>query len=389
MKFIKKTVAIFLALLLSIAVMPSAFAADNGVIASGEAGEGITWTLTWSGVLTVSGNGPIQDKTETEYGEDGLGETQKLDCIGWQLDSVIEELSENMIADEAIRLRYELVKELVIEEGITEIPEGEFEYTYPRSITLPSTLESIGYSAVNASFAQSLNVNSKTLELADGIVISSYQKDAEPFASLDEAFEARIESEIEQEKIGVKLNAVYNLSMIFELSNGIDNGMDPDEFLAELNETYGEDKSNTDEYIPVLISLINNDFGTSYTSIDEIFTVAKDEDEVDIVERDPELESIVNEMYSNADLGDRLATDFLGTENEESVSYQWLSVSAPSGSKAQEAAKISKVPFNPTTQEEKDDSFLGKVKAFLVKVKDFFAKVIDYVKIIISIIKSI
>lgn len=55
MKFIKKTAAIFLALLLSIAVMPSAFAADNGVIASGEAGEGITWTLTGSGVLTVSG----------------------------------------------------------------------------------------------------------------------------------------------------------------------------------------------------------------------------------------------------------------------------------------------------------------------------------------------
>ena len=388
MKFIKKTLAILLALLLCIAVMPSAFAADD-VIASGEAGEGITWTLTGSGVLTVSGNGPIQDKTETEYGEDGLGETQKLDCIGWQLDSVIEELSENMSADETIRLRYELVKELVIEEGITEIPEGEFEYTYPRSITLPSTLESIGYSAVNASFAQSLNVNSKTLELADGIVISSYQKDAEPFASLDEAFEAKIESEIEQEKIGVKLNAVYNLSMIFELSNGIDNGMDPDDFLAELNETYGADKSNTDEYIPVLISLVNKDFGTSYTSIDEIFTVAKDEDEADFVERDPELESIVDEMYSNADLGDRLATDFLGTENEESVSYQWLTVSAPSGSKAQEAAKISKVPFNPTTQEEKDDSFLGKVKAFFVKAHDFFAKVIDYVKIIISIIKSI
>ena len=54
MKFIKKTLAILLALLLCIAVMPSAFAADD-VIASGEAGEGITWTLTGSGVLTVSG----------------------------------------------------------------------------------------------------------------------------------------------------------------------------------------------------------------------------------------------------------------------------------------------------------------------------------------------
>ena len=105
MKQIQKWFALFCAVLMIMAVMPMAFAAQSDVIATGTGGEGITWTLTEGGVLTVSGNGPIVDEVKVEVDEDGNESSEMIDCIGWQLDRVWEERTKDMDAAEAARAR--------------------------------------------------------------------------------------------------------------------------------------------------------------------------------------------------------------------------------------------------------------------------------------------
>ena len=115
------------------------------------------------------------DEVKVEVDEDGNESSEMIDCIGWQLDRVWEERTKDMDAAEAARARFDLVKKLVIEEGITEIPYDEFSELYPRSITLPSTLTRLGYSAVNASFAETLTVNSKELVVTGGVVAAGHR----------------------------------------------------------------------------------------------------------------------------------------------------------------------------------------------------------------------
>ena len=84
MKKTNKLLALLLSVLLVLSLLPTAFAADDPVIASGGDGVNAKWTLTEGGVLTVSGNGPIVDQDEIEYDEDGeISSISKLDCIGW------------------------------------------------------------------------------------------------------------------------------------------------------------------------------------------------------------------------------------------------------------------------------------------------------------------
>ena len=140
MKTMKRSLAVLLSLLLTISLLPTAFAAEDTVIANGTGGEGITWTLTEGGVLTVSGNGPIVDDKQVDEDEDGSITTQTLDCIAFQLTAAFEDRTKGLSPEETERARFDFVKTLIIEEGITAIPDDEFDGVYPRSITLPSTL---------------------------------------------------------------------------------------------------------------------------------------------------------------------------------------------------------------------------------------------------------
>lgn len=56
-KTFKKALAILLALMMLASVASVAFATTD--IASGTAGEGVTWVIDASGTLTISGNGKI------------------------------------------------------------------------------------------------------------------------------------------------------------------------------------------------------------------------------------------------------------------------------------------------------------------------------------------
>ena len=89
MKTLKTTIALFLSLLLAFGLTASAFAAGDGIVLSGTAGDGVTWQLTDDGVLTVSGSGPIVDKKEVEYDEDG---TPVLAMTDERFVSVVEKI---------------------------------------------------------------------------------------------------------------------------------------------------------------------------------------------------------------------------------------------------------------------------------------------------------
>ena len=134
MKKTNKLLALLLSVLLVFSLAATAFAVDSDVIATGGDGVNTTWTLTKDGTLTVSGNGPIVDKEEIEYDENGeVSSINKLDCIGWQINEVWDKLTVNMSAGDAARTRFDFVKTLVIEEGVTEIPSYEFSDLFPRT----------------------------------------------------------------------------------------------------------------------------------------------------------------------------------------------------------------------------------------------------------------
>ena len=389
MKQIQKWFALFCAVLMIMAVMPMAFAAQSDVIATGTGGEGITWTLTEGGVLTVSGNGPIVDEVKVEVDEDGNESSEMIDCIGWQLDRVWEERTKDMDAAEAARARFDLVKKLVIEEGITEIPYDEFSELYPRSITLPSTLTRLGYSAVNASFAETLTVNSKELVVIGGVVAAGHRKDIAGYASIDEAIAAKITHEAQMAEMEKKMYAVYDLGAAYALQNGIGDELTEEMFFADFNTLHGTDFADLEACIAYCIERINADFGTRYTKAEDVYTIVPGEDG-SYTERNAQLDTIITEMYESADIEPALSRVYLGEGGEEDVSaYAWTTVCAPSGSGAEEAAAISGVSFKATTEPEKpDNSFLGRVKRFFGKIKTLVMRLINWIKFGLAILKK-
>ena len=89
---------------------------DNFIVKSGTCGEGLTWTLDLYGLLTVSGTGVLDDSPF-----DG---------------------------DHTFRSGDFAIRDLVIEEGVTEITyDSFFQCGAMRSVSLPSTLRKMGISA--------------------------------------------------------------------------------------------------------------------------------------------------------------------------------------------------------------------------------------------------
>ena len=106
---------------------------------TGKCGENVTWSLDEStGVLTISGTGP-------------MNETTYISCEGWEYCKYAD-----------------LIKEVVIEEGVTSVgcsafgTKGEYEIIngFPNltKITLPSTIEKIGRQAFYCSLAENLTI---------------------------------------------------------------------------------------------------------------------------------------------------------------------------------------------------------------------------------------
>lgn len=370
----KKTTRFFALLLcacLLCSALPTAWAAEHSIIARGADDGSTTWTLTDDGTLTISGNGPITDTIEEETDPDGSVYTITLDCIGWQIAAAFEEQAQGLSKAETERARFDFVKTLVVEEGVTAIPDNEFDAFYPRTIVLPASMQRVGGSAINANFAESLTVNGKDTTVAGGLRIATWHKGQTPFASLDEAIDAYIAAEVELDKISMKDRLVNDLATAYAVRDSLTDEMTAPEYLAYFNETYGTDFTEPEECIRFALNALNRDFGTSYTRVEDVLTYVQDEFGGSF-ERDAALSEKFAELYAKVEISPRLDTIALGEENvEDQNAYQWLTVYAPSGSKAQEAAKCNSLPFRSTQeeQEEKEPTFFERMQQFFAGLK--------------------
>ena len=374
MKKTNKLLALLLSVLLVFSLTATAFAADDPVIASGGDGVNAKWTLTEGGVLTVSGNGPIVDEEEIEYDEDGeISSISKLDCIGWQISTVWDKLAENMSAGDAARTRFDYVKTLVIEEGITEIPDGEFDSFCPRTIRLPLSLQKLGSEAINARYCESLTIPNPELQIFAQIPVAGYSKDAKPYSSIDDAIDEQVAFEAKSAEISAKADILLYLETGYAIYKKVPTDVTKAEYLKDFNAVYGTKYTTVKDCILYCIKQVNALLGTNYTKAAQIVEIVSFDDEK-FVQRKQEIYDKVDALYAPYSTEGRFDTIYLGSYDENLTAYQWLTVYAPAGSDAEESCKVNGVPFVSTTPI--DNSPLGKIKAFFAKVKAFFEQII-------------
>jgi len=374
MKKTNKLLALLLSVLLVFSLTATAFAADSDVVASGSDGVNAKWTLTKDGTLTVSGNGPIVDQDEIEYDENGeVSSISKLDCIGWQISAYWDRLAANMSAEDAARARFDYVKTLVIEEGVTEIPNGEFDDLCPRTIRLPMSLQKLGNDAINAMYCESLTIPNPDLQIFAQIPVAGYSQNATPYSSIDDAIDEQVAFEAKSAEISNKADILLYLETGYAIYKKVPTDVTKAEYLKDFNEFYGTKYTTVKDCILYCIKQVNALLGTNYTKAAQIVEIVSFGDEK-YVQRKQEIYDKVDALYAPYSTEGRIDTLYLGSSDESLTAYQWLTVYAPAGSDAEKSCKVNGVPFVSTTPV--DNSPLGKLKAFFAKVKAFFDEII-------------
>ena len=348
MKTIKKSLIVLLTVLFAASAFTAVASAEGeNAKLTGTAGAGITWSLTDDGVLTVNGSGPMEDEIEYEYDDAGeIVSWQTLNSVAFTLTAYYDEQTAEMDAASAERFRFDLVREIVIEEGITGIPDGEFEGFYPRKVTLPASLKTLGYQAFDASFASEVVIRSDALAHAQ-FTVAGYRADAQPYADPDAAIEGCVAKRVCEEQFRNDTLPIYALQELFSIENGLQETSDEElAFMyASYNEAFGSHAATPDELEAVALGLLNRHFGTDYTDKNEIFCIEESEWGADVVWAQ-ELESAYTAESDSIFEDGRLATATLGDEfSEGEKAYQWLKVVAPADSAVQEACEKTGVAF--------------------------------------------
>ncbi len=341
MRPLKKTLSVFLAALLIAASLVCAYAVPEyeHVLLSGKAGENVNWILTDDGVLTVIGSGPIEDEVAYDYDDEGeIVSWQTLDSIAFELTAYYDEHSAGMDVAAAEQFRFDLVRELVVEEGVTVIPDGEFNGFYPRKVSLPASLTALGYQAFDASFAEEVVIRSGALEFAQ-FTVALYRADAEPYADLDAAIEGQIAKRVREEQFQNDILPIYALQELFSLENGLLEESEEDlAFMYDYyNEAFGSHATTADELEAAALELLNRRFGTDFADKNEIFRIEESEWGTDVVWAEELYDVYAAEADSIFDDG-RMIPGTLGEEfSEGEKAYGWLKVTAPARSGVQEA----------------------------------------------------
>ena len=350
-KILKHVISLLLAaVLMATGVSVVALAADTDIILSGNAGENVTWSLTNDGVLTVSGSGPIEDETEVEYDEDGYACISVLDSIGMTVSGYYDTLVEGKNAAEAARVRFDLVKEIVVEEGVTEIPHDEFSGMYPTKVTLPSTLEALGFDAFDLLFAEEIIVNSVKLQTLE-IHVPAYETGAEPYENPAAAKEDYAERAAAQEAADFErlpFDALCTYAYVIMLPDEANWLQMDDEAKQEMMDIYnqylGTEETELEALVPTALRKLNELYGTGYESVEDIFSVQTEDDWSELV-TDPALQEIFDAqnkaLYDNS----RLTVKTLGSDDEYCVAYGWFTVTAPSGGGIEADCKVAGVNF--------------------------------------------
>ena len=136
----KRIASVWLAVMLTmVCLVPETFAVT--IHFSGDCGDNLSWTLNSAGVLTISGDGAMED----------------FDAHAWGDQEPWYEVKDQ-------------IKEVIIEEGVTSIGTDAFEHChYIEKVTLPSTLKSIGEYAFLMNIAlEEVTIPEGVTEIGDG-----------------------------------------------------------------------------------------------------------------------------------------------------------------------------------------------------------------------------
>ena len=152
---LKKTLSIFLAILMIVTTVPMAFAAD--IVASGTCGENVSWTLDSDGLVTISGEGEMtespfwyndKDKVRAVVIEDGVTNIVRHgfeECSN--LTSLTISGSVKKIGEFAFAFCSQLT-EIYMPDGVTVIDAYAFENCSRLvEVTIPESVTKIGESA--------------------------------------------------------------------------------------------------------------------------------------------------------------------------------------------------------------------------------------------------
>lgn len=399
----KSVLSVFLAVLMAASLGFSAFAAPDDVLFSGTAGDQVTWTLTKDGVLRVSGSGPIVDDSKEEPDENGHMVTTTYDSIGMTLSREYAAAVEGMKAADAARVCFDLVKEIVVEEGITAIPSDEFTGMYPCRVTLPASLETLGFNTFDLMFAEEIVINSVKLREAD-LHIPAYTGSEAPFADVAAAREGYIEYRETQEAYDYSLlpvNVLYTFADVyFHGEEAYWSGLseeDRQEAYDLYNGYFGTSASALEDFVPVALRMLNEKYGTSYTDITEIYSLAPEEDGYSEIITDPPLQEKFDEE-ANA-LSDQwlLTVKPLGADDKFRTVCSWFTVTAPAGGSIEANCRASGVNFHAlegvTVPPEEDPdacklcgkdhsgNLWQKFVGFLHRIVYFFLHLFDNLKI--------
>lgn len=395
-----------------------AFAVDEkpAVPTSGKCGDNVDWSLT-DGVLTISGTGVVAPLVRQVWNEnaiyhEGYTDEETGDWVDDYYEGAYEDES-YFPWDDAIeaavyaalgvedddafygvimndmgayyRAMFTAVRKLVIGEGITEIHEDAFDGAFmPEIIILPSTLEKV--SGLNAMLAKELVINNPNIsfEVSEVAVLGLVGEN--PYASRDAALNAlfgalpymseaggmfpEIAAELQKtadsfaEQIA-EINAIEGASEE-DKAAAIASIQQSAQFYVEMYQKYyGMTADTLEGLVAEAIAKTNEVFGTSFTSVDEMFVVV--DEETGETAPSPALEAAYAAYEEKVEAAEELLDTFgmypLGSEpkttdevyNEETgendevvielTPTPWLTVYAPAESTAKAAAAISQVKF--------------------------------------------
>lgn len=220
MKTSKKTLSVLLSLILALLTVAClgtvSFAADE-IAAYGPCGDNMSWRYE-KGVLTVSGQGILQQQV-VQFPTDSMRlneetgrfeiDTQVYNVRSFPWYPALEDqLAKKYGYDAYPALRnaltygilnaktyytelYGVIRDIVVEEGVTSIQDGAFSVTLgipylPRTISLPASLMYLSNDAINSTLAQRIVIRNPNLAVGHSLRLTGFAGSVAPTVTQDD-----------------------------------------------------------------------------------------------------------------------------------------------------------------------------------------------------------
>ena len=468
MKTSKKILSVLLSalfVLLSVSALATVSFAADGIAAYGPCGDNINWSYA-DGTLTLSGQGVLQPQI-VQFPLDNLNfqpqtgafttETKTLNARSFPWYPALEDqlakkygyadaptlkhaLNAGVLdAKTYYRELYQIIRSIVIEEGITSIPEAAFSVSLaipylPRTIYLPATLTDLDDDALNAGMAQKIVISNPSLALRHSITLAGFT-DANAAPATPDAL-------MNTDAMAASKNAetaVYLLNVLLALNEQlaqrdlriaeaeqIENEKARAAALAEIQNEESEQTALANRYfltrsatadgtVKELLARVNTKLGLSLKNVQEIgaYTPAVFDEEGTLVsaaqtEFSPAVAEKIAAMQSAAAalvnapaaysfvLGEApqaVVSDGAGGQTVVALtSAPWVTIYGAQNSTAQTAAAVSKVKFLPLTDEtskpeqpsDSEDVLAGGFSGLLQRIINAIRTLVNRIKEMIS-----